>query len=371
MRETDTALQILDDGTYIRILRTKDFHWDHVTVWEVTESQSGILRNGDQYVLQGVRADILASKDGEGKPWKTLVLMNGGASNAVGSLHMANMAVLAAKNIGMVETHNLRVIVLPHLESMPRQLVGNVKSYEKMAEVLEKFLFNPELKPTEDLNLVGFSAGGAQIIALAAQLGSKCKNLVLMDSAGLSEHKNLAYEFTVGTIIALFKKYKGRVDLISKEMGNAWSSTRYVAGSFAGILADIIERKSENEVDTLGKKFGIDKKHRGKIGLDINLTKSRLDLEILSRVYAKIIYAPLIFAKVVNDAIDGLGEQKVALQLKKGKLPDEIEGMMKKYLEKMFIHNSGIEVIVGLNPTHSSVMNDQKYWGQVFAKLVD
>lgn len=374
---------VRDNGVSTRTVEPTDLKGilkTGVVAKEVTWCDTNVVDKGDQYVIRSMRIDWVC-ETGEDKPWKTLVLMNGGASNAVGSSLMARMAIEAAKKAGNLSETNLRIIVLPHIESEPRQTHGK-ESYENMAIVLKKVLYNPELNPTEDLNLFGFSAGGAQMLALAAELGDRCSNLILMDSAGLSDHNNLEYEFAFGSILSVFKKYffgeeykkldlSKKVDLVSKEIGKAWSSSRSVAGSFFGIVDDVVGQKVTKEALKIGKHYGLGPSDMIPIGLNIKRTKKMIDREVFAKIKARIVYAPIIFSRVVNDVIDGFDDPVMAGEIRLGKMPEKVKERLEEYLKKLFTGSERIDVVLSENSTHSSVMVDEGYWEEVMKRLVE
>ncbi len=373
---------IRGNGVCTRTIVPKDFEGmsTEIVVKEVTWSGTDVVARGDQYVVRSIRVDRIC-ESGENKPWKTIVLMNGGASNATGSSLIARMFIEAAERTGTCSETNLRVIVLPHLESEPRQVLHK-EGYKEMATVLGKVLYHHELNPTQDLNLFGFSAGGAQMIALAAELGDKCKSLVLMDSAGLSDHPNLEYEFAVGSVLSVLKKYFAgeeyqgkslleKASLVSREIGRAWSSSRSVAGSLWGILEDVAGQKVTREAKDMGRIYGLESPSMAKIGLDVGRTKKMIDKDMLSLVTARVIYAPLVFARVVNDAIDGLGDPTLAAEIHSGKMPEKLGERLRTYLEELFVSSSKIDVVLNKNFTHSSVMMEEEYWKEVVKKFAE
>ncbi len=355
--------EVLEPGTYTRTISPNELKGR--TAKEVTVST---LLGERQTVLTSIKLD---HENGQDLPWKTVVLIGGGASNAVGNSRMASLYIEGVADTKLGKDYNHRIIILPHVRSSART-TGHAETFQTQTLDLAKVLDNPELNPTEDMTILGFSAGGAQSMALAAEMGDRCKNLVLMDSAGLSNHPDLVKEFTTGSAIALLKKCFSdkslnlgqKLKAFSTEMGNSWIRTRASAGSVLGILDDLLSGGTQAEVDTMAKAFGFDAK-TASLGPDTKQVMQRLPQDTLEKITAKIVYSPVIFARVVNDVVDGLGWPSLLKEE-----PEKIALELSNYLRQLFPRSPQINTVLIPDTTHTSVMSEKKYWTNAFEPIV-
>lgn len=340
------------------------------------------------YVVQALRYDMLAGEEDEKKPLMTLVVMGGGSSDAHGNAALCARIEDGITKMGDQFPVKPRIVLLSHVSGAPRtrdkkEAVKLVKqeTFYSPTGVLMKALENPELGVLwNNLGLIGYFAGGTQLIELAALLGEKCRFIALCDPAGFAEHPRLEWEFSVGSVLATVEKYRSEglsfIDALkeaSREMGTAWVIHGKGAGSLGKIIIDMIKPAQKAVTTKFARTYGFLDERAG-VGLNVKARKHDSTEEARKKITAKVVFSPVLYAKVVNVILEKLKDKYLSVdslrkmredESESGKLDEQVNDMLKE----MFSKAEGVSFKPFDDITHSSVMAEQSYWDNLMLKL--
>jgi pimeloyl-ACP methyl ester carboxylesterase len=408
-------------------LRKRGFQEARVPSISVTEVTSLIREeNGRKVVVQSLTWEAPVKPEYENKPKRSIVVIGGGSSDAYGNAALIGRVNQAIEDQGGFE-FNYNIIILPHVFGSAREnpfvakpqteedkkhnrivkkirnlsFIGKTgKNYYKEtfaedAKILEKALEVSEVGCQENVILIGYSAGGKQAIELAARLGDRVELLMLADSAGMAEHKDMLYEFSAGTTMALWKKYYGEkkenpiqaIRHVIWEMGSAWVTPKGPASNLIKIARDFTPFSPQGKlIRGLAEEFGLDKAKLAKIGADSN----EIQLEVLSdsrdKITAPVVASPIMFARVVNfiyEEVRNEIERQIGIRIGKGQ---DVKELFRKFgletleqleeigldsLKNYFPKSKSVSVVLHEDSTHPVPMlmtTKEKYWNNLLQK---
>lgn len=266
--------------------------------------------------------------ENDDRPYSTFVIMGGGSSTGIDNMHLMLKALKGIRNYNQENPASpfptrVRIVLLPHIGGTLREVdkdPAKQDTYREAAEILNEVLNTKEVGATRDIVLMGFSAGGAQVTELAPLLGERCKLLVLGDAAGMAEYPELGFEFGAGQVISAVRKYldAGKLLPIALYLGLkeliAGTSTRY--GSLKTIF-DLVKdftdpvRHSVSAHDAPA--YGMNTKTPEVLPqqiLEHDSTKFARE-----KIEAPVIFAPMLYAKVVNTIYQRLKESYDPLKI--------------------------------------------------------
>jgi pimeloyl-ACP methyl ester carboxylesterase len=170
-------------------------------------------------------------------------------------------------------------VVLGHPSTTVRTKVGS-EAFDKddfsdSAKALKQVLENPEIKVSGKVILTGFSSGGAVATVLATEYPN-IDALVLMDPAGMGEHRNLAINFAIIDPVRVYQSYRKDGNSRKEAMQLAWSGVQKSMSTGKGMPRNIFE---------LFTAFYPDETHKGLIksfGLDGDSVSSGPRIDLLS-----------------------------------------------------------------------------------------
>lgn len=216
-----------------------------------------VFDSSGEYVVRFLQKELeIPPIEKREKPIHTLVLIGGGASEAKGNAGLAGRIEDAIKdNHDQLPFSIKRIVVASHITGSPRTRpkkgekgVVQQANLQLGAEILQKAFADPEVKlSSAGMVLVGFSEGGTQAVELAGLLKEKCPWLILADPAGMAEHPNLFWDFSIGTLKEAINKYKIKgEDFITafqsalKEIRAGWATPEGMP-SLTGLLKDALD----------------------------------------------------------------------------------------------------------------------------------
>ena len=307
----------------------------------------------------------------EGK--RTLLISGGGASGAMGNIGLAHRCLRMLEEQGVKNLYS-NIVILSHIGGSPRiirtQDPAAAENYIPNAEIAISALWDaPFYVNRQDLSIFGFSAGGVQAMEMAALLGDRCKQVVLMESGGLSEEPHIVRNM-FNNFVALVRKHFIQEKQIFKAFQNAlwekrvsWvdpkgvpSPKRMFQTMFDGNLAmmDLASRLGFKEDEIADTYINI-----GAIGTDSTL-KSREQLK------SEIIFSPVIYSGVLN-----VIARRLNLKIKQLKqLPrDTVEKLAYDLLRKLYPNASNIKFLPYEDITHSAPMFEIDYIRQIVRNL--
>lgn len=354
-----------------------------------------------------------------------MVFLGGGSSEALGNAPFAadiEQALVDAHSDAEFGPVVDQMVVLSHISGSPRTSKPDrdqrrndrlllrtpdnsydpskeAANFTEPARILKQALDNPEIK--KDMGkrrqiLMGYSAGGAQMIELAAQLDESVVALVLLDAAGLSDHPNLPMEFTLGSWRATIKKYRSQrdpIDLaenltfeekvyrkisrpfrVAQNFANETTQTWVTPDghtSFVDIALDVL--KPKRWVKQVGSQMGINEAAMAKTGPNIEALMHESTLQAREKITAPVIIAPVMLAKVVNVMIDKLAipyeelKQAQTDEKKKQQMNARIQSQIKQLFPNAPVVFAPIEGI-----THGTVMMEpDTYMTDLMKKVLE
>lgn len=357
-----------------------------------------IFDKSGMYVLEAVRCDIEPVLERINKPEKkqslkedrrnmmTFIIMGGGSSGAIDNFHFLFKTIQGVKNF---ENNNeeqdfpvkVRVIILPHISSAARIIdqpeFKTGDNFVKNAEILYKALEIKELKVTHDVGLIGFSSGGPQVTELASLLKDRCKFVALADAAGMSEFPNLIYEYTIGQLINTYKKYRNQrnnpFDALVLGFRETLNATSTISGNLKNIL-DLLRDYTfpirKGVYQHSAKAWGMNK-YQGE-NMPINTLRHDSTKDSRKEIRAPVIFAPVLYAKVVNTLLNGMKEKIQSIKTVEDlgefqkESPEEFDKACNDFLKQMFpgVSPENLKFKPYDSSTHTSI-SEQKYWDQI------
>jgi len=339
-----------------------------------------------EYVIRALRYDLPQNEIDPNKPHHSLIVMGGGASDAVGNIAMVGRIEDALKPIKDDLPFSFdRIIVVPHIAGSPRTEgkndVAKKETFTGTAGILQKALEDSELNivSKQGLGILGYSNGGAQAVELAAKYGSDCKYLFLAEPSGMAEQKNLAFEFSIGTIIAAFKKYREKGLSLTNSISETLWETRVAWGGVEGVpsIIDMAKdsfQKRNSQSEKLAEAYGF-KQEQATTGPNISPAMIDSTKNARGEVMGEVIISPITLAKVVNiitgrlkdkyPDIDKIRENPESKNLKQEVIQDITDELIKMF-PKANIHFAPYP-----GTTHSAVMLEQDYWNNLFTPLIE
>ncbi len=302
----------------------------------------------------------------------TLVLMGGGASEAFGSMWMTDRL----RRAGI----SARTLTLSHVAGSGAA-GGNKKEpvkpdWDMGVEVLGKVLQKSDLRVDLDsLVFVGYSNGGAQVMALASSI-AKRETLVLCEPAGMAKNPRFLYEFVVGSLFSVaYKHYKklgwspeGIRKAFCDEMGASWVTPKGTVGSIKGVLRELfLEKESQRDMLEVAEEFGVLDNSRRMI-LDPILSSEDTTACYRENIEGNVVFAPVLGANVLNLMVNEMREKyRNGRELMRAWRinSQEVKDDMTKVLKVKFPFAEDVHLSIYPGWTHSSVVVDQEYWDEL------
>lgn len=364
-----------------------------------------VFDKSGMYLLEAVRCDIEAvleeinsneekqrSKE-DHRNIMTFVLMGGGSSGAIDNFHFLFKIIQGIRNYEnkVLEESKfpvrVRVVILPHIASAARIIdekefkAGD--DFTKNAEILAKALEIEELEVTQNIGLIGFSAGGTQVTELAPLLKDRCKFVALAEPAGMSEFPKLIYEYTVGQLINVYKKHRDKGKGVKESLRLSFNETLNSSSTITGNLRNLFDLIKDYTSPVRKKVY----QRSAKTWNMENIQGETMPLKALQHdttkkarqeIKAPVIFAPVVYAKVVNTIFNNLKEKVKKIETVddmkrfKDENPEEFNKACTDLMREMFpgINPEEIKFEPFDSSTHSSV-SEQKYWDQILDAIAE
>lgn len=221
----------------------------------------------------------------------TLIVFNGGASDAVGSLNLArqlfDQSRLASQNNDGYKIVT-RILVLPTLAGTARTKIPDPDHarQELSGEVLIQALQHLELPLTREENLLifGYSAGARTATSfyekLTEMIDSSKISMFFSEPVGLVPNPNINASIILKQLLAIKRVVDSRRKSSPSEVTSVYSTREqlnqlletWVSGKYTGIKAmirDVILGELDRKVKTWGKLFGLEPKEMAKIKVNV------------------------------------------------------------------------------------------------------
>jgi hypothetical protein len=207
--------------------------------------------------------------------------------------------------------------------------------------------------------------------------------VALADAAGMSEFPDLIYEYTIGQLTNTYKKYRNQgnnpLDALSLGFRETLNATSTISGNLKNVL-DLLRDYTfpirKGVYKHSAKAWGMDKFQGETPPLEALKHDSTKDSR--KEIGAPVIFAPVLYAKVVNTLLNGLKEKirsvKTVEDMKelKNESPEEFEKACNDFLKEMFpgVDPEQIKFKPYDSSTHASI-SEQKYWDQILDAIAE
>lgn len=350
---------------------------------KVVRLTSGILRRRgvepkpatSMTLITAIERPVKGVESNTGRDRRTMVIVGGGSSgprdNLGFSWQVENVMREAATNNPKRTFDVSKMVTLAHVVGSPRTKEpvdpAQEATLKSSAEIQYTALHEGGIRLSPDgVVLVGVSAGGAQVVELAALMGDECKQLILMEPAGMAEHPKMIQEISGGTAKAAYLRQRSRgegrwaaVKRTVDEMRTAYGTPKGRAKLQDMFVDQIFKKRWYVEP---GREHGILSSELATGAPNVAVLSSDSTKEAREKITAEVIFSPVVFAKVVNIMIDRMGMENELAVLKqeqdydvRNKKMADITGKVNNELRSMFPNARLVTVVPYMGETHGDV----------------